>query len=164
MKDAQIHNIREIVEPLLASLGLGLWGIEMQTTPRGSLLRIYVEAEGGVTIDQCKTVSKHLSLIFDVDDPLPGSAYTLEVSSPGLERPFFSIEQLRPYLGQKIALKCKQPVQGSKKWRGHVSSIDGNSIELQTENQTLSLDWDQCSRIHLVYDGPVPAGKPKKGG
>ena len=164
MQDTQIQTIRNLVEPLLASLGLSLWGIEMQTTPRGNLLRIYVEAEDGVTIDHCKTVSKHLSLIFDVEDPLPGSAYTLEVSSPGLERPFFTIEQLRPYLGQKIALKCRQPVQGSKKWRGLVSTIEGQTFVLQTENQTLSFHWDQCSRIHLVYDGPVPAGKTKKAG
>ncbi len=161
MQDKQIHTIRELVEPLLASLGLSLWGIEMQAAPRGTLLRIYVESEHGVTIDQCKTVSKHLSLIFDVEDPLPGSAYTLEVSSPGLERPFFTIEQLRPYLGQKIALKCREPVRGSKKWRGRLSTIEGKSFSLQTEKESIPFHWDQCSRIHLVYEGPVPAGKSK---
>ena len=162
MKDARIQRIRELVEPLAESLGLNLWGIETPTTPRGFVLRIYVDSDHGVSIEQCKTLSKHLSLIFDVEDPLPGGAYTLEVSSPGLERPFFEIQQLRPYLGQKIAVKCRQVVHGSKTWRGILEAVEEQRFALRTETGTLSFAWDQCSRIHLLFEGPVPSGKPGK--
>jgi ribosome maturation factor RimP len=118
---------------------------------RGGALRIYIDSPEGVTVDQCAEVSRHLNLILDVEDPLPGP-YTLEVSSPGLERPFFSCEQLNPYLGQRIVLQLKEAIQDSKKWRGTLISADNNTIVLQTHVQEIAVSWSNVKKAHLLYE------------
>ncbi|MCF8104804.1 MAG: ribosome maturation factor RimP [Desulfohalobiaceae bacterium] len=162
MSDKQYQRILDLVEPLVHSLGLTLWGIEMPSAPKGGTLRIYVDTAQGVTIGQCRTLSKHLSLVFDVDDPFPGGSYTLEVSSPGLERPFFEPGQLDGYQGRKIALTLKAPVNNRKKWQGKLVRVSGDNITLQAEDQEMVVSWNQIIRVHLIHEEPVPSRKQKK--
>ncbi|MCF8037784.1 MAG: ribosome maturation factor RimP [Desulfohalobiaceae bacterium] len=162
MSDKQYQRILDLVEPLVQTMGLTLWGIELPSAPKGGTLRIYVDTPQGVSIDQCRTLSKHLSLVFDVDDPFPGGSYTLEVSSPGLERPFFEPGQLDGYQGRKIALTLKEPVNNSKKWQGELLRVNGNTVTLQTETREMDFDWDQIRRAHLIHEEPVPSRKQKK--
>ncbi|MBS3780591.1 MAG: ribosome maturation factor RimP [Desulfovermiculus sp.] len=145
-------RLLSLVEPVVTSMGLTVWGIETPATPKGGKVRIFLDSEDGVTIDQCAEASRHISMLLDVEDPIPGS-YVLEVSSPGLERPFFHFPQLADYLGQPVAATLKAPVQGSKKWRGTLLQAVDNELTLQTKSQTLTLDWDQIHKIHLVYTG-----------
>lgn len=111
--------LAELAAPLAASLGLELWGIELGFGGR-SLVRVYVEVENGVSIDQCAELSRLLGLTLDVEDVIPG-AYVLEVSSPGLERTFFTAGQLARTVGQRVEITLHQPFPswpGRRKFRG----------------------------------------------
>jgi ribosome maturation factor RimP len=86
----------------------------------------------------------------DAEDPLPGP-YTLEVSSPGLERPFFSLEQIGPYAGDLMEVKLKEPWEGRKKWRGILLEAEGSRIRLEVEGRKVDLPWDRVEKIHRKY-------------
>lgn len=114
-----VNTLTTLVEPLAHSLGLSLWGIETAFGGQ-SVIRIYVEGDNGVTIDQCAELSRLLSLTLDVEDILPGS-YMLEVSSPGLERVFFTPQQLCTAAGKPVEVVFPHPnkeFSGRKKFRG----------------------------------------------
>lgn len=143
----------ELIKPIVESFGMDLWGLEIPNAPKGGVLRIYIDSFQGVNIDQCAEISKHLNSILDVEDPIPGS-YTLEVSSPGLERQFFEFEQLTPYIGEKAFVQLTSPQQGRKKLRGKLLSANNLNVELlDTENrETLNFRWNDIKKIHLISD------------
>ena len=143
-------HLTGLISPFVASLGLELWGIEIPASPKGGTLRLYIDGPGGVNVDQCAEVSRHVSALLDAEDPLPGP-YTLEVSSPGLERPFFSLEQMAPYAGELIEAKLKGPLQGRKKWRGILLEAAGTHIRLEVEGGKVELPWDAIQKVNLKY-------------
>lgn len=144
------ERLTGLISPLVASLGLELWGIEIPASPKGGTLRLYIDGPGGVNVDQCAEVSRHVSALLDAEDPLPGP-YTLEVSSPGLERPFFSLEQMDPYAGELMEAKLKEPLEGRKKWRGVLLEASGNRIRLEVEGRKVDLPWDTIQKVNLKY-------------
>jgi ribosome maturation factor RimP len=148
----QHEHLVSLIEPIVRSLGLTLWGIEPPSSPKGGKLRVFLDSEQGVSVDQCAEASRHISMLLDVDDPIPGS-YVLEVSSPGLERLFFHFHQLADYIGHPVAVTLKDPVQGRKKWKGILLQAADNEITLNSESQTVVLHWDQIHKMHLIYSG-----------
>jgi ribosome maturation factor RimP len=150
-QDRLRRKLQELIEPTAQSMGLRLWGLEVPAALKGGVLRVYIDSDEGVTIDQCAELSRHLNLILDMEDMIPGP-YTLEVSSPGLERPFFTLDQLGPYAGRTISVKLKEPLQGSRKWRGRLEEVSEGSITLQTQSQRVEIPWDQVHKANLVYE------------
>lgn len=145
-------TLRQLIEPLAHSHGLSLWGLEAPSSPRGGVLRVYVDSDQGVSIDQCASLSRTLSVVLDVEDPIPGS-YVLEVSSPGLERPFFSLEQIEPFRGDLIALELIEPLEGRRKWRGRVADVAEESVVLEVGDQQHRFPWENIKRAHRIYEG-----------
>ncbi|MEQ9209858.1 MAG: ribosome maturation factor RimP, partial [Pseudomonadales bacterium] len=94
-------KISELLEPTIAALDCQLWGIEYIPQARHATLRIYIEKKDGVAIEDCERVSRQVSAILDVEDPV-GTAYTLEVSSPGMDRQLFRLEQFQDYVGSLV--------------------------------------------------------------
>ena len=118
--------ITDLAAPLAASLGLELWGVELAFSGRG-LVRVFVESENGVSVDQCAELSRLLGLSLDVEDLIPG-AYVLEVSSPGLERTFFTEAQLARAVGQRVEITLHEPQPawpGRRKFRGLLQGPPG---------------------------------------
>ena len=118
--------ITDLAAPLAASLGLELWGVELAFSGRG-LVRVFVESENGVSVDQCAELSRLLGLSLDVEDLVPG-AYVLEVSSPGLERTFFTEAQLARAVGQRVEITLHEPRPawpGRRKFRGLLQGAPG---------------------------------------
>lgn len=158
-----IHEqILDIITPIIHSFDLALWGMEF--IPGGkAVLRIYIDGPEGVTIDQCATISRHIGLALEVEDVIAG-AYNLEVSSPGLERPLFSTEQLGAYIGHKIELVLRGPAAqfpGRKKFIGTVESVDNDNFVLtvdplkggkETEQEELRVQWSEVKKVKTVYD------------
>ena len=152
MTQESLHTrLLELIVPIASSLGLTLWGIEIPASFKGGVLRIYVDSEQGVTIDDCAELSRHVNVLLDVEDPVPGP-YTLEVSSPGLERPFFSFDQLEPYVGRVILVKLTAPLQNSKKWKGRLLRLEDEELILQTDNQEVHIPWNQVHKARLVFE------------
>ena len=145
------NELLRLFSPLLDSLGLRLWGLQVPAS-RGGTIRVYIDSPEGISIDRCAEVSRHLSNILDAEDPVPGS-YTLEVSSPGLERPFFSLEQVLEYQGHRVNLKTRTPVEGRKKWRGRVLSGERGLLHLDTEQGSQAFSWEDIQFVHLIYEG-----------
>ena len=154
------EEIRTVIDPLILSMDLSLWGMETHTGGPRTVLRIYVEGPEGVTIDECAKLSRHIGLALDVEDTMP-EAYTLEVSSPGLERPFFSPEQIAAYTGKPVELTLKDAhpdFVGRRKFNGIVHAVEGETITLalqaDQEGETLAFHWDDVKKAKLVHIFP----------
>ena len=143
--------VRAIIEPVVTGLGFELVGVEFLAQGRHSLLRVYVDSELGINVDDCADVSRQLSAVLDVDDPLPG-AYTLEVSSPGLERPLFEIEDFERFAGCRARLRLAVPLDGQRKFKGTLNGVRNNNVLLMEDDRELSLPFDQIDKANLIAE------------
>lgn len=145
-----IEQVQELIEPTVSALGLQLWGIEHIQQSKSSLLRIYIEREEGVTIEDCEQVSRQVSALLDVEDPIAGE-YTLEVSSPGVERPLFTAEQFAQYVGSVVKLKLRSPIQGRRKFKGTILKVEGNAIGLHADDLDFDLSHPEIEKANIVF-------------
>lgn len=167
-------TITAMTAPLAASLGLDVWGVDVAFGKRG-LIRIYVESIDGVDIDKCAELSRMLGLSLDVEDVIPG-AYVLEVSSPGLERVFFTPEQLCRYAGKVVDVSLHAPsaaYPGRKNILGTLVKAEGASFAVlpldasKTEPLAAEFSWDDIKKARLAHflpeePGAVKGRKPKQ--
>ncbi len=153
-----------LLHPVVAGLGLTLLGTETTAEPSGGLLRLYIEApDRPVTVDDCERVSREVSATLDVSDPMPGR-YTLEVSSPGIDRPLFTPEQFSRFAGSEVRVSLRRPVAGQRRVHGRIRSVDGSRIVVGAEGGDFAFDIADVGRARLVPDyaalgmaGPRPA-------
>ena len=156
---------------VLADLGLECIGVEFSPSQGQSTLRVYLDvldkgSEGReVGLDDCEAASRELSALLDVEDPIPGH-YVLEVSSPGIDRPLFTAAQFAKVTGTEVKILLKAPLEGRRRLRGKVVSVDGERISLEAEGKTFEFDHDAVESARVVPDwvalGYVPQPKPGK--
>jgi len=139
-----------MLQPAIEVLDLELWGIEYLTKGRSALLRVYIDSDEGVTIDDCEKVSRQISAILDVEDPITGE-YTLEVSSPGLDRPLFTAEQYVAYVGEVINVRLNSPIDGRRKFKGVLNSADPKTIVMTVDNQPVEILFSQIEKANVAY-------------
>ena len=144
------EKLEEILGPVVASLGCELWGVEYQTHGRNALLRIYIDSEQGIAVEDCEKVSRQASAVLDVEDPISGK-YTLEVSSPGLDRPLYKLDQYQRFVGSQVEVRLRMPLDGQRKWRGLLAGVEGEEIVLRidSENEYL-LPIDSIERANII--------------
>lgn len=142
--------ITELIGTTVQALGLELWGVELLQQGRYSLLRVYIEREEGVTIEDCEKVSRQVSALLDVEDPIAGE-YTLEVSSPGVDRPLFSVEQYAKYVGSEVNLKLRQALDGRRKFKGQIIKVSGDIVGLLVEGTEYDLEHSEIEKASIVY-------------
>ncbi|SDZ97602.1 ribosome maturation factor RimP [Microbulbifer marinus] len=142
--------LEELLAPVVASLGCELWGIEYQTHGRNALLRIFIDSEDGISVEDCEKVSRQASAVLDVEDPI-SSRYTLEVSSPGLDRPLYKLDQYQRFVGAQIEVRLRMPLDGQRKWRGLLAGVEGDEVVLRvdSENEYL-LPIDSIEKANIV--------------
>lgn len=121
--EQQLINI--IQGPVMA-LGFELVGVEYIRS-RSPILRVYIDSENGITVDDCADVSRQISSVLDVEDPIT-TAYNLEVSSPGMDRPLFTIEHYRRFLGEEINVSLRIAVGNRRNWKGTIKSVEDNEM------------------------------------
>ncbi len=127
------EQVQKLLEPILESLGLSLWDMEFQKHGPKWLLRIYIDREAsGVTLDDCEDVSRDLGTALDVEDIIP-HAYTLEVSSPGLDRTLSKPEHFMRFSGNTVRIKTFQQINGEKVFRGKLLGLAGDAVQLELE-------------------------------
>lgn len=141
-------EIEELIRPSVESMGFELWGCEYLAQGKHSLLRIYIDKADGIGIEDCGQVSRQVSALFDVEDPIPGN-YSLEVSSPGIPRPLFRSEQYQRYIGQQVQIKLLKPVAGKRKFVGIIVSADENSVILDVGNEQQSFLFSNIVKANL---------------
>ena len=147
------EKIFDIVKPTIQAMGYELVGIEYHASGKFSTLRIYVDIDRGINLDDCEKVSKQVSDLLDIDDPITGQ-YSLEVSSPGLERPLFTMEHYHRFLGHDVKIKLYRAIEGRRKFNGTIFSVsDANDmVELATELGNVEIDFKLIEKANLVPD------------
>ena len=146
---ATINNISELFRPAVAALGLELWGVEHLVRGHSSLLRIYIDGPNGVSVDDCEKVSRQVSAILDVEDPIPGE-YTLEVSSPGFDRPLFDFEQFGRFLGEVVSLRLRTPHDGRRKFKGKLEKAENGVIFVTVDGNVYDIPYQQVDKANIA--------------
>ncbi len=142
-------QLTELIKPVVEALGCELWGIENLSMGRHSTLKIYIDAENGIGIEDCTKVSRQVSSLLDVEDPINGE-YTLEVSSPGLDRRLFLLEQYRAYIGEQVRIRLKRPFGGMRKYTGQLRGIEGDEIVLGFQDEEILFPYEEIERTNVV--------------
>ncbi len=142
------QKIEALLEPTVEALGFELWGLEYLSQGRYTTLRLYIDAEKGVTVDDCAEVSRHVSAVLDVEDPITGE-YTLEVSSPGVDRLLFRLDQYPTYVGEWIELRLRVPFEGRRKFKGTLKGLEGEDVVVQVDDQEFLLPHGSIDRAQV---------------
>ncbi len=143
-------QLGKMLEPGIRSMGYELVGIEYQGGGKaGSLLRVYIDSEQGISADDCQKVSYQVSGVLDVEDPIPGH-YTLEVSSPGLDRLLFKADDFRRFAGHVVKLRMVHPINGQRRFKGRLAGIEDGRVVLEQEGEDISLPYEQIEQARLV--------------
>ncbi|TDN42686.1 ribosome maturation factor RimP [Haemophilus haemolyticus] len=143
------QNLQEMLQGAVEDLGCELWGIECQRAGRFMTVRLFIDKEGGVTVDDCADVSRQVSAILDVEDPI-ADKYNLEVSSPGLDRPLFTLLQFERYIGQDISVHLRIPVMERRKWQGKLDRIENDMVTLIVDGQEQVLVFGNIQKANVV--------------
>lgn len=169
---AKTQALYDLIAPAVAVCNVELWGLEFIQQGKRSLLRIYIdkpdaaeetvtalpegeldpEAGRGVGVEDCVSVTHQVSGVLDVHDPISGE-YALEVSSPGWDRPFFSLAQMANYTGQRVAMRLISAVENRRKLTGTLQQVDmdAQQVTVEVDGLTLHIDSDNIDKANLVY-------------
>jgi ribosome maturation factor RimP len=152
MEDPALERVREVALKILEFGAMELVHIEMKREPKGLLLRLFIDKEGGVTLDDCARVSRQLSAQMDVEDPIQ-ERYTLEVSSPGLDRPLWSDRDYDRFRGHRIRLSTFGPVGGRRNFLGRLVGLcDGEVRLVLDEGNQIAIPRDQVAKARLEVE------------
>jgi ribosome maturation factor RimP len=143
--------VTELVLPITEEVGVSLWDVEYVRTGGENYLRILIDNENGVSIDQCEAVSKALDPLLD-DVDIINDSFILEVASAGIERSLKKPEHFLKYEGSLIEVKLYAAVDGSKRYVGILSSFNDDSISLETDRETLTIPLEKIARANLKYN------------
>jgi ribosome maturation factor RimP len=149
------ETLADMIRPEVEGLGCTLWGLASPSKGERRIIRIYIDGPDGVTIDQCAKVSRQVSLLLEVEDIIPG-AFILEVSSPGLDRRFFSTAQMADYVGRQVTALLYEAREGRRKVTGVLKSIgadaDQETFTLDEGGQDVTLAWNDLKEVRLVHE------------
>jgi ribosome maturation factor RimP len=142
-------KLHPLLQPVVEGLGYELVGIQKSMGKHQSLLRVYIDTPGGVTVDDCERVSRQVSAVLDVEDVVPGQ-YVLEVSSPGLDRPLFTPEHYERFAGCDIKLTLEQLFDGRRRLQGQLLGFEGEDVVLTEEDKTYRIPYSVIGSARLV--------------
>jgi ribosome maturation factor RimP len=151
MSKSVLAKVRQLVEPLVTGLGLELVDVEYVKEGPHWYLRIYIDKDGGVDIDDCATASHKISEILDRENPIP-QAYMLEVSSPGIERPLRKREDYEKFKGELVSVYVSEPYQGFSCFTGNLIGLIEDNVVLEYEGQKIAIPFHQVERAHLSFE------------
>lgn len=143
------EQMKRIIEPAVEQLGFELADLEVKTGGRDSVLRIFIDAEKGIDIEDCELVSRQVSAILDVEDPLPGH-YTLEVSSPGLDRTLTKPAHFQRFVGEEVRVKLRFPLNGRRNFRGVLKTAEKDNIVVEVDGKAHDLPLTTIESARLV--------------
>ena len=149
--DKLLQEVRQVVEPILESQGFELVDLEYQRESHGWVLRIYLDREGGVSLDDCAGISHEVGAVLEVKDLIP-SAYILEVSSPGLTRPLKKPEDFNRFRNQMVKIKLYEPLDGRRNFKGTLLGLEGDRVRVEAEQQVYELPLQRIAKANLEID------------
>jgi len=142
-------QLKSLIEPVVTGMGFELWGLEYLTQGRYSVLKIFIDSENGIDVDDCASVSRQVASLLDVEEPIKGK-YTLEVSSPGMDRRLFSFEQFEVMKGSKVKLKLNKPFDGKKRFAGLLVGTEDKDVVLRVGEEETLFPYEMIDRAYVV--------------
>jgi ribosome maturation factor RimP len=163
-----LGRLRAVIEPVCAAHGVTLVDARF-TQEHGLCLRVLIERSShdarpgaGVSLDDCQAVSRDLSTALDVAEGVaPSGAYRLEVGSPGLDRPLFSLADFARFAGQSVKIETRVAIAGRRRFSGKLLGVDGDAVKLEQDGQRVVLQHAEIAKAHLVYQGAA-SGSPRR--
>ncbi len=146
---SKLEQLQAMLAPVVESLGYQCWGIEFISQGRHSLLRVYIDHANGILIDDCEAVSRQVSAVLDVEDPI-SSEYTLEVSSPGMDRPLFTLEQFAKHAGEQVKIKLRSPFEGRRNFQGLLKGVEEQDVIVQADEHEYLLPVDSIEKANII--------------
>lgn len=144
-----VARVWQLAEPLCRSEGMELVFVEFKRENSGPVLRLYLDKEGGVNLDDCATVSRQISDMLDVGLQT-ASAYRLEVSSPGFQRPLGKMDDFERFKGEKAKIRTAQPINGQKNFTGVLDGVSREDIRIEIDHQAITIALDNIVKAHLI--------------
>ncbi|HNA20022.1 MAG TPA: ribosome maturation factor RimP [Agitococcus sp.] len=145
----KVQTLITMLQPAVDACGFELWGLEFFPQGKRSVLRIYIDGVEGVTVEGCSQVSHQVSGILDVEDPISGE-YLLEVSSPGWDRPLFTLPHYQRFVGSEVNLRLVAPINARRRYKGVIQAVIDNTIELAFEGQMIRIPFAQIDKANVV--------------
>ena len=146
---SKLEELQALLAPVVEGLGYQCWGVEFISQGRHSVLRVYIDKEGGILVDDCAIVSRQISGVLDVEDPI-SSEYTLEVSSPGMERPLFTLEQFALHAGEQVKIKLRTSFEGRRNFQGLLRGVEEQDVVVQVDDQEFLLPIDSIDKANII--------------
>lgn len=146
---ASTAQIQELIAPVVIDLGFEFWGLEYQTQSGAALLRVFIESPNGISVDDCAKVSREVSLLLDVEDPIR-SEYRLEVSSPGMSRPFFTLDQYSRYSGFFVKIKLRFAFEGRRQFKGLLAGVENDEVLIRDGEDEYSLPFEAIDKGSML--------------
>ncbi len=145
------QQLGEMLSPAVEALGFELLGVELMRAGRHTTVRIYIDAEAGITVDNCAEVSRQVSAVMDVEDPI-SHEYTLEVSSPGADRPLFKPAHFSKAIGEVVSVRTALPIEGRRKFKGVLQAADAVSITIELDDVEADavIAFDNIDKANVV--------------
>ena len=145
----QHNELIKLLEPVVTALGYEMLGIEYFRQKDGSMLRLYIDNDAGITIDDCTRVNHQVIGVLDVHDPIR-ERYHLEISSPGLDRPLFTLEQFQRFIGEKVKMKLSEKIEERKKVTGVIKAVDETAVLVSDDGVDYLIPAEAIDSAHLV--------------
>lgn len=145
----KLTELEQLLIPVVEALGYRCWGIEFLSQGRHSLLRVYIDHDDGVTVEACADVSRQASAVLDVEDPISGD-YTLEVSSPGMDRPLFTLAHYAAYIGEQVKIRLRVPYEGRRNIQGVIRGVEGDDVVVLVDEHEYLLPIDSIDKSQVV--------------
>ena len=145
----QSSRLEALLEPVVTGLGYELVGVEYLSQGKHSVLRLFIDQPEGISVDDCEAVSRQVSALLDVEDPIRGE-YNLEVSSPGLDRPLFKAEHYQRFVGHGVRVRLKGPVEGRRKFSGTLQGVEDDTVVVMVDGETYRLPLNMIDKANLI--------------
>ncbi len=153
MKEAILAKVSEIARRVGESEGIEIVDVELVGGGRSRVLRIFIDKPAGVTHADCETISQQVGTILDVEDVVPGGSYTLEVSSPGVERKLSRPEDFLRFQGKKAKIVLREPLENSRYWEGVLAGFSEGVVTLEpSPGKKVDLEFQQIQRANLKFE------------
>lgn len=161
------EDLQGLIEPICAAYGVELVSVRLVAEHGRSIVRVTIDREpvsgaatsaadasgdgSGITLADCTDISRDLSTVLDVNEELLPSKYSLEVSSPGLDRPLTKLGHYERFVGREVKLELDAPIDGRRRWTGEILSVDGSDIRINQDGEEVTLPFGRIIKSHLVY-------------
>lgn len=149
MLSAKEQKLLEALEPQALAHGMELVTVEVVGSKKAPTIRVYLDCEGGVGFDELSSAQEWINTLMDELDPFPG-AYTLEVSSPGIDRPLRTLEHFERFAGEKANIILTEPYQGRAKWVGTLKGVEENAVLLMADGIVETFPYDHIKKAHVI--------------